>query len=29
MISEIVPALDAIGLSGSRAWAQRRRVDEA
>lgn len=29
MNSEIVPALDAIGLSGSRAWAQRRRVDAA
>jgi hypothetical protein len=26
---EIVPALDAIGLSGSRAWADRRRVDRA
>jgi len=29
MNSEIVPALDAIGLSGSLAWAQRRRVDAA
>jgi hypothetical protein len=29
MNSEIVPALDALGLSGSRAWAQRRRVDAA
>lgn len=29
MNSEIVPALDAIGLSGSRAWAQRRRVEPA
>ena len=29
MTSEIVPALDAIGLSGSVSWAQRRRVDAA
>jgi hypothetical protein len=29
MNSEIVPALDAIGLSGSLAWARRRRVDAA
>ncbi|HYQ46774.1 MAG TPA: ferritin-like domain-containing protein [Polyangiaceae bacterium] len=29
MNSEIVPALDALGLSGSLAWAQRRRVDAA
>lgn len=29
MSSEIVPALDALGLSGSLAWAQRRRVRAA
>jgi len=29
MNTEIVPALDAIGLSGSRAWAQRNRFDAA
>jgi hypothetical protein len=29
MSYEIVPALDAIGLSGSRAWAQRRRASAA
>jgi len=29
MNSEIVPALDAIGLSGSLAWARRRRIDAA
>lgn len=29
MNSEIVPALDALGLSGSRAWSQRTRVDAA
>jgi len=29
MNSEIVPALDALGLSGSLAWAQRRRIEAA
>ena len=29
MNSEIVPALDALGLSGSKAWAQRRRASAA
>lgn len=29
MSEEIVPALDAIGLSGSRAWAERRRASAA